>query len=145
LRNNQLCSHSRTSQHFMDPEGSIPCSQEHSIAPHPKLYQSNTIPFYLSSILISSTHLRLGLPSGLFPPGFPTNILYAFRFSPIRATCPAHLILLDVIILIIPKDSPYVLQTANKIYLGNFFKIIIRSGLYPGLCVLFHSALKTNI
>jgi hypothetical protein len=46
-----------------------------------------------------STHLRLGLPSGLFLSGFPTNILYAF-LSPIRATCLRHLILLDLIILI---------------------------------------------
>ena len=29
------------------------------------------------SILILSTHLRLGLPSGLFPSGFPTRNLYA--------------------------------------------------------------------
>jgi hypothetical protein len=36
----------------------------------------------LRSILILSTHLRLGLPSGLFPSRFPTNILYAFHFSP---------------------------------------------------------------
>jgi hypothetical protein len=47
------------------------------------------------------THLRLGLPSGLCPRGFPTNILYALLFSPIRATCSAHLILLDFISLII--------------------------------------------
>jgi hypothetical protein len=32
-----------------------------------------------------SIHLRLGLPSGLFPSGFPTNNLYTFLFSPIRA------------------------------------------------------------
>jgi hypothetical protein len=30
----------------------------------------------------------------------PTNILYEFLFSPIRVTFPAHLILLDLIILI---------------------------------------------
>jgi hypothetical protein len=29
-----------------------------------------------------SIHLRLGLPSGLFPSGFPTNNLYTFLFSP---------------------------------------------------------------
>jgi hypothetical protein len=54
----------------------------------------------LRSISISSTHLRLGLSGGLFPSGFSTNILYAFLFSPIRATCSAHLILLNLIILI---------------------------------------------
>jgi hypothetical protein len=53
------------------------------------------------SILILSTHLRLGLPSGLFPSGFPTNNLYAFLFSPNRATWPAHLILHDLVIVII--------------------------------------------
>jgi hypothetical protein len=47
------------------------------------------------------THVRLGLPSGFFPFGLPTNILYAFLFAHIRATCPAHLILLDLIILIL--------------------------------------------
>jgi hypothetical protein len=40
------------------------------------------------------TYLHLGLPSGLFPSGFPTNILYAFLLSSIRATCPDHLIFL---------------------------------------------------
>jgi hypothetical protein len=37
------------------------------------------------------THLRLGVSSGPFSSGIPSNILYTF-FSPIRATCCTHLI-----------------------------------------------------
>jgi hypothetical protein len=50
-------------------------------------------PIYLKAILILSTHLRLGFPSGPSPSGFPTNILHAFLFSTIRATCHDQFIL----------------------------------------------------
>jgi len=51
----------------------------------------------LTSILILSFHLRLGLPSGLFP----TKISYSFPNYAMCATCPAYRNLLHFLNLII--------------------------------------------
>jgi hypothetical protein len=75
----------------------------------------STSPISLISILIVPSHLRLELPSGLFPSGFPTKTLYPFPFSPKRAICPVHLILLDVIILIIWRVAANILNKQSRI------------------------------
>jgi hypothetical protein len=50
-------------------------------------------------ILIASCHMRLALSSDLFHSGSPTKICQESNIPLMRATCPAYLILLDLITL----------------------------------------------
>jgi hypothetical protein len=62
----------------MEPEGSLPSLQELSNCTYPEPDQSSPQQTLLSlkgSFLMLFIHLRLGLPSVLFPFGFPTNNL----------------------------------------------------------------------
>jgi hypothetical protein len=76
----------------------------------------------LKSILIVYTHLRLDLPSGHSPSDFPINILYAFLFSHIRATCPAHLIIKNYIHIL---NRPY--SYFSNTMIVNLFLILLRA------------------
>jgi hypothetical protein len=88
---------SRNSSHFVQPEGSLPHLQEPVTCPYPKPVQSNPCaPPPLTTtwrlILTLSSHLHPYLTSGLLSSDPPTKTLLALFPSPIRNTCPTHLI-----------------------------------------------------
>ena len=72
-------------------------SRQLSLSSASSIQSISTHPTSWRPILILSSHLRLGIPSRLIPSGFRTKTPYAPLLSPIHATCPAHLILIDFI------------------------------------------------
>ena len=77
----------------MEPGGSMPQSQGLSNNPYPEPNQPNSSS---RSIIILSTHLRLGLHKDLIPVKIPAvKILKALLPSSILAKCTAHLNLLN--------------------------------------------------
>ena len=80
----------------MAAEVSLSHSQEPSICSYHEPDKSSPWfphPTSWRSILILSSCLRIVIPSGLFPSGFPTKSLYAPLTSPTYNTCPGRLIL----------------------------------------------------
>ena len=81
----------RNSPHFMVPERFITAFTR---ARHLTLSWARSAQFMppfphptsWSSTLILSSHLRLGLPSSLYPPGFPTETLYTPLISSIHTS-----------------------------------------------------------
>ena len=80
----------------MEPEGSLPHSQQPTTCPYPGPDRSSPYPPFLYihfNIILPSTPR---FPSGIFPSGNPTKSPYAHLLFLIRAICLAHLILLDL-------------------------------------------------
>jgi hypothetical protein len=67
---------------------------------------------YLRCILILSSHLRLDLPSGLYPSRSPTNMMYAFLFSP----CVLHALPISARSFLL-----YLTQSTSCILLHNLY------------------------
>jgi hypothetical protein len=76
-------------------DGSLPYSQE--TVTLAKSIQFTSSSYSVKIFLMLSFHPPLGFPSGLFTSGFPYKILYISLLSPIRATCPSYLILLQLV------------------------------------------------
>ena len=103
----------------MKPQCSFPHSQVPATCTYPQTDQSSPIhshPTSWRSILILSSRVRPGLPSGLFHSGSPNKTIYTPFLSPIRATCPVHLILLNFITWTIFGEAYRSLSTS----LGSF-------------------------
>jgi hypothetical protein len=95
----------------------------------PILSQTNPVHItasHFSKIHPYIIHPPLCLPSDLFSSGFPTSNLYAFLFSTIRPTCPAHLILLHLIILIILGEE----YNSTKLLVMQFLHSPVTSSLF---------------
>jgi hypothetical protein len=86
----------------MEPEDSLPCSQQPATCSY---YQSDDSSPQYPNLHLTSILILLPIYVQVFRlvfslQVFPTKILYAFFTSPMRAPCLVHLILLDFITLI---------------------------------------------
>ena len=70
--------------HFMEPGSSLPHSQNPATCSYlePDQFSPYLHPTYWRYSITVSSHLRLSLPSGLFPAVFPTKTLYAPLHTP---------------------------------------------------------------
>ena len=88
-------------------QSSLPHSQVFAASPCPEPDQSSPSPHPASwrSILILSSHLFLGLLSNLFISGSSIKTLCASLLSPLHASYPAPLVLLDLITQIVFSED----------------------------------------
>jgi len=85
----------------------------------------------------------MGLPSSLFLSGIPTKTLYTFIFSPICATYPTQLILLDLITQMIlvrsTNKAPHISVSSSLLYFLPLSPTHFPSTLFLNTLRLFSS------
>lgn len=109
----------------------MPCSQNLLLLSISKAGNPvRTVSYYFQEcILILSSHQRLGLQNCLFTSNFSTEILHAFVFYPLHATCPARLIFLHYVTLIITLDKQLTLLSFyNATFTFFWYLLPLRAG-----------------
>jgi hypothetical protein len=102
LRSYLFLSWSKNSLPLMDPEGSLPCSQETVAYPYHKPYLSSLCPLFLFKTQRNTLRCAHKFSKWYITlSGFPTKSLHALFLSPVRATCSAHFILLCFVTLMV--------------------------------------------
>jgi hypothetical protein len=91
-----LLSYSRNSQQFIEPEVSLPCSQQPATYPYPEPDESSPHLFIISSL--SHIYAQIILVVFLFQVSLPKRFIH---FSHMHTTCHVHLNILEMIILVI--------------------------------------------
>jgi hypothetical protein len=88
----------------MEHEGSLPCSQELATSPYSEPDEFSRYPHPTSLryayILILSSHLHLDFQNGLFCLDVRSKVCNFFFVCPMITMCPAHLNLLDFIVVV---------------------------------------------
>ena len=112
----------------MESECSLPLSQVPATCTYHETDRSNPsphIPFPEDPSYYYPSIYTRGLPSGLCPSGFPTKTLYTLQLSPIPATYPFYLIILDMI---------------TRTILGEQYRLLSSS-----LCSFLHSPVTSSL
>ena len=101
--------------------------------------------YFLKSILILSSHLRLDLSKGLFPVGLSVNIVKELLPSSILATSPAHLNLAGLLYMFMNHEefnmktvwtySNFLMLDLDRPWILTFLKLIFRDTDLPFSCI----------
>jgi hypothetical protein len=105
------------------PRHSLPSSQESATGPNLEATDSNTHPLKLSSevLLLLTSHRHLGLPSDVFPAGFPTKTIYSISYLPRAGYMPR------------PSSPPWFDHPNNTSWSVQIMKLLIMQ-FYPPSC-----------